>query len=272
MERLTSMKTIGSNKTMLTPADMSEKSLCNVANEVTVRPKYLWCLMLAYTIALFSANWLDPRHIKIFGLSTGAGSITFPLTYLLAGNITEVYGYKNTRLAIWTGLLFYTLFLIYGKFVIHFVHPYALNKHSLELFLNINSHIILGMFGNYLITESLNSYLVARLKKHFQGKYMGIRFLIATMAAYVLDEIIYAPIAFHNVMSAKNILHHMFDSWVFMVCLALLLLPLSIRTAKFLKKAEHMDIYDTHTNFNPLLLNTDYEQTDNKFDKKDSST
>lgn len=50
-----------------------------------------------------------------------------------------------------------------------------------------------------------------------------------------------------------------------MVSIELLLLPLSVRIAKFLKKKDRMDAYDTQTNFNPLNFDLDYKQEENKF-------
>ncbi len=62
--------------------------------EIPERPKYLWALTLSFTMVIVLANWFDPRLIRIFGLDTDAGTIIFPLTFLLSDLITEVYGYK----------------------------------------------------------------------------------------------------------------------------------------------------------------------------------
>ena len=59
---------------------LAEKLAISEKEESTVvRPKYLWFLIQCYTMVFFASNWFDPRQIKIFGLTTGAGSIAFPL-------------------------------------------------------------------------------------------------------------------------------------------------------------------------------------------------
>ena len=73
--------------------------------------RYLGFLTTAYTMALVFANWFDPRLINFMGLNTGAGAIIFPFTYLFSDIITEVYGYKNARLAVWVGLFFNCIFI-----------------------------------------------------------------------------------------------------------------------------------------------------------------
>ncbi len=77
-----------------------------LATSVQATPKYLGFLTLAYTVLLLLANWFDPRLIQLFGFTTDAGTLIFPLTFLLSDLITEVYGYKYTRRAIWCGFCF----------------------------------------------------------------------------------------------------------------------------------------------------------------------
>lgn len=232
---------------------------------LVVTPKYLWFLILCYTMVFFASNWFDPRQIKLFGLTTGAGSIVFPLTYLFSDIITEVYGYKNSRIAVWSSLLFYLLFLFYGQFVVSFLYEHSMDKKLITTFLYSNNRIILAATLSYFITETINSYLVAKLKILLDGKYMGLRFIIATLTAYIFNELVYAPIAFYNLITNINyLIHHMIDSWAFMVSIELLLLPLSVRLAKRLKIIENIDIYDTKSNFNPFSFNTRYQKRDNE--------
>lgn len=235
---------------------------------ITDRPKYLWILMVSYSIAVFASNWFDPRHIVLLGLSTGAGSIAFPLTYLLADTITEVYGLKNTRIAILSGLLFYVIFIIYGQFVVHFIAPDSQDAVAFGLFLHINGQVVVATCASLLFAEGINAYLVAKLKISFRGKYMGIRFLVSTLTAYLLDELIYAPIAFHGMMDFKNFISHMLDSWIFMVSIELLLLPFSVKIAKKLKSIEKLDIYDDTANQKIFAWDIEYQEQDNKYKSK----
>lgn len=232
-----------------------------------IRHRYLWLFILAYTLIFFTSNWFDPRQIQIFGLNTGAGSMVFPLTYLISDIITEVYGYKHARIAVWTALLFFLIFILYGQLVIALLAPDSISRVAITTFLYTNNRIIFAAILSYLITESINSYIVAKLKIKLDGKCMGLRFIGSTLTAYTFNELIYAPIAFYNLIPNKHFLQHMLTSWGFMVSIEILLLPFSIRLAKRLKMIENLDIYDTQTNFNPFSLNTDYQNKHNKSNK-----
>lgn len=230
-----------------------------------IKQTYLWVFISAYTLVFFLSNWFDPRLISLFGLNTGAGSLAFPFTYLISDIITEVYGYKYARMAVWIALLFFLIFILYDQWVVALLVTGSISRTDLSTFLLVNNHILLAAIFSYLVTESINSYIVAKLKISLKGKYMGIRFIASTLTAYTFNELIYAPIAFYSLIpSFKNFIHHMLSSWEFMVTLELLLLPFSIRLAKHLKVIENLDIYDTQTNFNPFSLNTDYQQNKNE--------
>ena len=85
----------------------------------TKQSNILWFLTLTYTMIIVLANWFDARLIHLIGLDTDAGTLVFPLTFLLSDLVTEVYGYKFARRAIWCGFLFNAVFLIYSQIVIH---------------------------------------------------------------------------------------------------------------------------------------------------------
>jgi queuosine precursor transporter len=233
-----------------------------------IQQTYLWVFISGYSLAFFLANWFDPRLINVFGLNTGAGSFVFPLTYLISDIITEVYGYKHAQIAVWTALLFFLIFILFDQWVVAALASGSISQVALSTFLMTSNRILLASILSYLVTESINSYIVAKLKISLKGKYMGIRFIGSTLTAYTINELIYAPIAFYGLIpNFKHFIHHMLASWVFMVSIELLLLPFSIRLAKHLKIIENLDIYDTQTNFNPFSLNTDYSKQNNKSKK-----
>lgn len=236
----------------------TETASSHVSEENPIPQTYLWMLISGYTLVFFLSNWFDPRLISFLGLNTGAGSLAFPFTYLISDVITEVYGYKHARIALWTALLSFFIFILYDQWVATFL---IINDSRIDLytFLLVNNRILLASIFSYLVTESINCYFVAKLKIFLNGDYMGIRFIASTLIAYTFNELIYAPIAFYSLIPCfMNFVQHMLTSWGFMVILEILLLPFSIRLAKRLKVIENLDIYDTKTNFNPFSLNTDY--------------
>lgn len=229
-----------------------------------IQSNYLWFLTLSYSMIIVLANWFDPRLVKLFGLTTDAGTLIFPFTFLLSDLITEVYGFKYARRAIWCGFLFNIIFIFYGQIIIHLPNPdYPTNNALFDSLLTINTRIIFAFMISYLFSESINSYVIAKSKVIAHGHYMAMRFILSTSVASGIDSCIFSIIAFFGVIPFNHLLKLMMTMWLIKIVIELLGLPLSVNLAKKLKKIEKIDIYDKNTKFNLLSLNVDYEHQDN---------
>ncbi|MDF2529364.1 MAG: rane-spanning protein [Gammaproteobacteria bacterium] len=230
------------------------------------QPRYLFILMLAYCVSILLANWFDPRLVSLFGLVTDAGTLIFPLSFVLSDLITEVYGYKKARQAIWLGFAFNMVFLIYGQIVIHLPSPaYPTHNAEFDDLLKADMRVIIGSMCSYFCAEPINSWIIARLKLMTQGRYMAVRFLSSTVIASLLDSSIFSVIAFLGVMSDSELTSLILTMWLIKVAIEALGLPFSIKLAKKLKQAENLDIYDINTKFSLLSLDSQYEASANHF-------
>lgn len=233
-------------------------------------PKYLWFLILSYSMVIAISNWFDARLVEIFGMVISPGALIFPITFLLSDMITEVYGYKHARRAIWAAFLFNIIFICYGQILIHLPSPsFATDNAVYNKLLSVNFFIIFGSFLSYLISEPINSYILAAMKKKYNGQYIAIRFFLSTIVASFLDSAIFASIAFCRVYPMHDIAKIILDIWIIKTSIEIIGLPFSIRLAKLLKKSEHLDIYDYDTNFTPLSFEAVYSKNNNKYKNGD---
>lgn len=247
---------------------MQDKSITGINFSLAVHSNILWFLTLTYSMVIVLANWFDPRLIQIFGLTTDAGTLVFPITFLLSDLITEVYGYKYARRAIWCGFLFNLIFLIYGQLIIHLPNPdFQTNNAAFDSVLMMNTRIILASGISYFCSEPFNSYLMAKMKLHMQGRYMALRFILSTFIASAIDSMIFTGIAFYGTMSTKHLVTLAVTMWLIKVLIEIFGLPISLYLARKLKQLEKMDIYDKSTNFNIFSLETNYNNQDNFFFK-----
>ncbi len=236
-------------------------------------PRFLWFFILAYSMALVMANVFDARLIQIFGLTLPPGALIFPFTFLISDLITEVYGYKHARRAIWAAFLFNLIFLAFGQLISHLPSPVfnLENNAAFNKLLTLNTAVLLASFCSYLISEPLNAYTLAKLKIKYSGEYMGLRFVASTVVACGMDSLIFIPIAFGRFLPVQTLLHLILNIFLVKVSIELLGLPLSIRLARWLKQKEQIDIYDVNTNFNPVGLEVEYNPSNNHFKPKASN-
>lgn len=236
-------------------------------NTITQYPRYLWFIQLSYTAVILLANWFDIRMIRIGNLETDAGTLIFPLTFILSDLITEVYGYKFARRAIWTGFLFNFVFILYGQLIIHLPSPdYALDvNNKFDSLLGFNARIIIASTISYLCSEPLNSFVMAKLKLKTQGGKMWLRFVLSTAVASLFDSFLFGCLAFYGTMPIADLITFNFTMWAIKVFIEICGLPVSLRLATRLKKAEGLDMYDVGTKFSIFSLDAKYAATNNHY-------
>lgn len=236
-------------------------------NSTQISPqKYLNFLTLTYTVLILLSNWFDPRIIHIFGLDTDAGTLIFPITFLLSDLITEVYGYKYARQAIWIGFLFNVIFITYGQIVIRMPSPnYHTNNIDFDKLFYMDIRVVLGSCLTYFISEPINSFIMSKTKIKMKGRYLAFRFVLSTLIASGVDSVFFTFIAFYKIISDDNLISLLLTMWMFKVIIEIMGLPISIYLVLKLKKSEQMDIYDRRTNFNLFNFDTNYLKIDNEF-------
>jgi queuosine precursor transporter len=239
------------------------------ARTSTAGPRFLWFLILSYTMIIVLSNWFGARLVHIFNVNTGSGAMVFPLTFLLSNLITEVYGYKHARRAIWCGFLFNVLFFVYGQIVIHLPSPdfYVANNKMFDSIFAFNSRIVVASYISYLIAEPANSYIMAKLKVFTHGRWLSVRFVASTVISAGIDSFLFPAIAFYGIFTHHDLINFMLAMWMIKICVEIAGLPVSMWLTKKLKAAERLDIYDNNTNFTLMTLDIHYRTQDNAFER-----
>lgn len=239
----------------------------SMKQNITGQPRILWFLQVSYTVVILLANWFDIRLIKLGFVETDAGTLIFPLTFLLSDLITEVYGYKYARQAIWTGFLFNFVFILYGQLIIHLPSPsYAMATNSnFDMLFGFNGRIIFASTISYLCAEPLNSYLMAKLKLKTAGKYMSLRFVASTVIASFFDSFIFGSLAFAGTMLFTDLMKFNATMWIIKVVIEVCGLVFSVKLANKLKRYEKLDMYDIGTKFTVFSLESNYTKENNRY-------
>ncbi|MBU2712936.1 queuosine precursor transporter [Zooshikella harenae] len=237
-----------------------------ISGKAIVQPKYLWFLILSYSMIIATANWFDGRLIELFGLVISPGTLIFPLSFLISDIITEVYGYKHARRAIWSALLFNILIIGYGHLLVSLPSPsFATNNECFNKLINTDSRIILGSIVAYMLCEPVNSYIVAKMKVLMNGAYVGLRFVLSTIVAASIDTIIFVLIAFYGMYSFSDVVDLIINVCAIKILIEILGLPLSVSLSKYIKRQEQLDMYDDLTDFSLFSMDADYSKQQNRF-------
>jgi uncharacterized integral membrane protein (TIGR00697 family) len=216
-------------------------------------------LILAFFAAILLISNLAATKLVGFGpIITDGGAVLFPLIYIFGDILTEVYGYKYARRAIWTG--FGVMLLAVLAFTIVRFLPAAAEYHdqaAFEAVLGFFPRIVLASLVAYLAGEFLNAYVLAKLKIRTAGKKMWLRLIGSTFVGQLADTVIFAVIAFGGILTGMDMLKFIAIGWAFKTGVEVVLLPLTYPVINFLKRREGVDTYDKKTNFSPAQLSVD---------------
>jgi uncharacterized integral membrane protein (TIGR00697 family) len=232
--------------------------------------RYLDFVMVGFVTVLLCSNLIGPAKqvelaipvsLPLIGnrLLFGAGNIFFPLGYIFGDILTEVYGYARARKVIWAGfgaMLFATIMTLV---VIHlpgnrndtvFQVPY---QDAVKMALGGTWRIALASLIAYWVGDFANSYVLAKMKIFTKGRFLWTRTIGSTIVGQGLDSLIFYPLAFYDVWK-EGLLLAMLVNWGFKVGVEVVLTPLTYLIVNSLKRAEHEDYYDVHTNFTPFSI------------------
>lgn len=220
-----------------------------------MRYKYLLVIVGIMTMTLLVSNTLDTKVFALWGLSLPAGIILFPLAYLSADILTEVYGYSVTRRTIWTSII--ALLIMIAAYEIGRRLPPASFWTGQAAFDSIFSHvprIVAASITAYFAGEFSNSFVIARMKVATEGKWMAGRFVASTVVGQAVDTATFVLIAFTGVFPAAELVSIVISAWLVKVAWEIIALPITLPIVKHLKKVENEDYFDRNTNFSPFHI------------------
>lgn len=225
--------------------------------------RYLSLLAGLFTANLVITNILNTKLFDFFGFVFPAGIVTFPLSFLAADVLTEVYGYRVTRQIIWSGFI---ALLVMAAAAIAAIHLPAASfwnlQDSFQAVLQQVPRIVVASILAYWGGEFCNSYVLARSKVATEGRGMWLRFVTSTMAGQAVDTLVFMTVAFAGVYPASDMVRLFVSSWLFKVIWEILALPISVPFTRWLKVVESEDYFDRDTNFTPFRIAVDERHGD----------
>jgi hypothetical protein len=227
--------------------------------------RYFDLVMAAFVTVLLISNVASNKLVQVGPFPYDAGTILFPLSYIFGDVLTEVYGYKRSRRVIWTGFAASALMAVVFWFVTFLPIPADQGpqpqSEAFNLALSATPFIVLGSLIAFFAGEFTNSYVLARMKVATRGRWLWSRTIASTLLGELVDTLLFVTIAFAigfavlgSPMDGTLFWTIMISNYIFKVGVEVLFTPITYAIVGFLKRAEHEDYYDTHTNFNPFVL------------------
>lgn len=194
---------------------------------------------LLITIYLVS-NLMAVKIITIFGMPLfDAGTITFPIAYMLGDVLTEIWGFKTAKKVIWLTFFCNIMLVLLTSIGLFLPYPEYMEQtaQAYSIIFNYVPRIVIASLIGFLGGELSNAWVMVRIKKLTKGKHLWLRTIGSSAIGYIFDTVIFVIIAFAGTVPVKDLIFMIMVQYIAKLLLeALGGTPLAYGMISFLKK------------------------------------
>lgn len=210
-------------------------------------------IVALYVTCLITANTVAVSVLDLGPFAADAGTLTFPIAYIVGDVLTEVYGFKIARRVIWLGFICNMLAVGIYQLAMQFpTHNDAAFDAGFQLVFSNTPRILLASMIAYLVGSFTNAAVLSKLKVRMQGRHLWVRTIGSTVVGQGLDTVIFVLIAFSGVFPREIVWEMIYTNWIIKIGFEVLATPVTYRVVNFFKKHEGVDVYDTNTSLKPI--------------------
>ena len=212
-------------------------------------------LGILFNVCLIAANLLETKVIQVGSITVTAGLLVFPISYIINDCIAEVWGFKKARLIIWSGFAMNFFVVALGLIAVALpAAPFWEGEQHFDFVFGMAPRIVVASLLAFLVGSFLNAYVMSKMKVASGGRNFSARAIWSTVVGETADSLIFFPIAFGGLIAWPELLVMMGTQIVLKSLYEVIILPITIRVVKAVKRIDGSDVYDTDISYNVLKL------------------
>jgi queuosine precursor transporter len=233
-----------------------------------IKPGFIFLdiITVIFVLTLVLSNIASSAKIIDWGISLGAlplsfdaGTVLFPISYIIGDVLTEVYGYKRARRVIWIGFGS----LIFSAFVFWLVQALpgeatwqaSVGQTSYDQILGSMSSgtIVVASLAGYFAGSFSNAIMMALMKVITKGKLLWTRTIGSSVVGQAFDTFTFIFIAsLLGVFPMSLFWSLTITNYIFKLIIEVVVTPITYWVVNTLKRHEGVDVFDTDTNLTPF--------------------
>ena len=192
--------------------------------------------ILCYVVS----NLMAVKVVGFFGLFYfDAGTITFPIAYMLGDVLTEIWGYRTARKTIIFAFLCNLFVVTCTQVGVWLPSPEYLDSISsaYNTVYNYVPRIVVASLTGFLLGELSNAWIMEKIKKKMNGRHLWVRTIGSSIIGYIFDTVPFVLIAFLGVLSGRDIVLMTVSQYVMKITIETLFgTPMAYVAVKYLRK------------------------------------
>jgi uncharacterized integral membrane protein (TIGR00697 family) len=183
---------------------------------------YVVLNLLLLTLYIF-ANIAAAKLVYIdrFDVVVTPGVFLYPLTFLIVDLLNEFYGLRLARKAILFAFASNACVIVLLGLTNYLpgLPGWKIESHYGEVISHVLS-VLVASSVSFLCSEYINSYLLCKIKKLTNSRFLFLRVFFSTFFAVIIDSFIFCFIAFYGAMENSEILNIIYVQIVIKMCFA----------------------------------------------------
>lgn len=170
---------------------------------------YLVIVSALLVTCYLTANIMAVKLVSFWGMAWfDAGTITFPLAYMLGDVLTEIWGFKTARKVIFLTFAC-NLLLVLATTIGLFLPSPDYVAETAKAYANIFTvvpRILAASLIAFLAGEISNAWVLEFIKKLTKGKHLWMRTIGSSAVGYIFDTVLFVILAFAGTAPTKDLI------------------------------------------------------------------
>ena len=176
-----------------------------------------------------------------WSLITDGGFIVFPMTYVIGDVLSEVYGFKATRRAIYIAFAMEAIaaFTFWLTAYLPAADFYT-NQAAFEAVVKPFTQLIIAGLAGFIVGQTLNAWVVVRIKARTKEKHLWARLIGSTIVGEFADTVVFCAIAAGaiGISTWGDFITYVALGWVYKTVVEIVVLPITYRVIAYIKRRE----------------------------------
>jgi len=206
-----------------------------------VGSKYYPIFVAVFTALVIISNVTATKGVAFGPIITDGGFIVFPLTYVIGDVLSEVYGFKAARRAIYLGFAMNILAALTFWVTIYLpAADFYTNQEHFENIVHAYTGLIVAGLMGFIVGQTINAWVVVRIKERTKEKHLWARLVGSTFAGQLGDTVVFCGIAAHfiGINTFGQFATYAAQGWFYKTAVEVVMLPVTYRVIAYIKRHE----------------------------------
>jgi uncharacterized integral membrane protein (TIGR00697 family) len=176
-----------------------------------------------------------------WSIITDGGFIVFPPTYVIGDVLSEVYGFKAARRAIFLGFSMNALAALAFWITIYLpAADFYTNQEHFENVVHAYTQLIVAGLAGFIVGQTINAWVVVAIKERTKEKHLWARLVGSTFAGQLGDTLVFCAIAASaiGISTVGDFVTYTALGWVYKTAVEVIMLPITYRVIGTIKRRE----------------------------------